>query len=385
MTIKKRLARSNIIMILAPVFVTFIMVLIGVGVSVYALETVYLPKLGLTLEQLNFVRDQYDSVFSAFEVDIWIYVGIVAVTVVVTIVLADQYLTRYIFKHIAAPLDQLVSGVDRIRGGDLESPIAYTEDDEFRPACEAVDLMAARLKESMERSQEEQQRRKEMFAGMSHDLRSPLTSIRAYAEALLDGAAKNPEAERRYLTTIRDKETEIEAMVEQLFAFSKLELSEYPVHTEPLRVRDELESAIGRSAPANVEVSWEGLGNELVVADRALLERIALNVLENSRKYRTGDTAHVNISSRRDGERVIIAFDDDGPGVPEEMLPKLFEAFFRADPARKNPSGGSGLGLAIVRNAAEQMNGSVWAERGKLGGLAVMLALPAGDAKGETV
>jgi signal transduction histidine kinase len=82
---------------------------------------------------------------------------------------------------------------------------------------------------------------------------------------------------------------------------------------------------------------------------------------------------------------VIIAFDDDGPGVPEEMLPKLFEAFFRADPARKNPSGGSGLGLAIVRNAAEQMNGSVWAERGKLGGLAVMLALPAGDAKGETV
>jgi signal transduction histidine kinase len=174
-------------------------------------------------------------------------------------------------------------------------------------------------------------------------------------------------------------------MVEQLFAFSKLELSEYPVHTEPLRVRDELESAIGRSAPANVEVSWEGLGNEPVVADRALLERIALNVLENSRKYRTGDTAHVNISSRRDGERVIIAFDDDGPGVPEEMLPKLFEAFFRADPARKNPSGGSGLGLAIVRNAAEQMNGSVWAERGKLGGLAVMLALPAGDAKGETV
>ena len=76
-----------------------------------------------------------------------------------------------------------------------------------------------------------------------------------------------------------------------------------------------------------------------------------------------------------------LRFEDDGPGVSEELLPKLFEPFFRADPARKNPSGGSGLGLAIVRRSAMQMHGTVRAEKSRLGGLAVVLTLPAAGQK----
>jgi signal transduction histidine kinase len=379
MTVKKRLARSNIIMILAPVLVTLLVVLGGVGLCIYSLETIYLPKLGLTLEQLHFVSEQFEGTIKAFETDIWIFVGILVATVIVTIILADKYLTRYITRYITQPLDLLVQGVDRIRDGDLESPIIYTEPDEFLPACDAVNLMAEKLVESNERFQEEQQRRRELFAGISHDLRSPLTSIRAYTEVLMEGVVKTPEAQMKYLGIIHSKEAEIEAMVEQLFAFSKMELSEYPLRIEVLDAREQIDETLKSAGVEHVAVDDSGLKSQLVLADRTLLDRVVLNILENSRKYRTGDVAHVAVSSRRAGNMVELRFADDGPGVPPEKLQRLFEAFYRADPSRKNPSGGSGLGLAIVRSAAERMKGSVRAENSEGGGLAIIMSLPAAE------
>lgn len=381
MTIKKRLARSNIIMILAPVLVTFLVVLGGVGVGIYTLETIYLPKLGLTLEQLHFVSEQFDSTIASFESGIWVFVGVLVVTIVITIALADVYLTRYISRYITQPLELLVQGVDRIRDGDLEDPIIYTEQDEFLPACAAVNLMAEKLQESNEHVQEEQQRRRELFAGISHDLRSPLTSIRAYTEALMEGVVKTPEAQQKYLGIILAKETEIESMVEQLFSFSKIDMDEFPVRIEVLDARETLEELVQSSVIQNVSVNTSGLRQEYILADKELLSRAAVNIIENSRKYRSGDTAHVNISSSRAGGMVELRFADDGPGVPPEKLGRLFEAFYRADPARKNPSGGSGLGLAIVKTAAERMKGSARAENIDGGGFAVTICLPA--AKGD--
>ena len=299
MTIRKRLARSNVIMILTPVFVTFLVVMGALGILIYVTETVYLPRLGLTLEELHIVSSRFDGTFADLEIALWVLVGILIVTVAITVTLADIYFTRYITRHITQPLDTLVAGVRRIRDGDLESPIIYYEQDEFFPACVAVNLMAERLKQSMERDQEEQQRRRELFAGISHDLKSPLTSIRAYTEALMEGVVKSPQAQQKYLAIIRDKETEIETMVEQLLAFSKMELDDLPLHSEPLNIRDEISRAVRESGVKNLVVYADELAGESVFADKALLDRIVLNILENSRKYRTGSTAHVDISSRR--------------------------------------------------------------------------------------
>lgn len=376
MTVKQRLSRSNIIMILVPVLVTVVLGLGGAGVFLYILDTRYLPKIGLSLEILHRQSERFEGLFSTFEMYLWIYVGVFIFAVILSIILTNLYLTRFVFSHVSEPLDTLVAGVRRIQNGDLESPICYSDPDEFRPACDAVDLMAARLKESMDRSQQEQQSRKELFAGMSHDLRSPLTSIRAYTEALKEGVAATPQARQKYLDTIYAKEIEIEAMVERLFQFSKMDMGEYPVHLEPLDIRKATQSAMAAAGRETLSVSMDDLAPEIALADREQYERIVLNVLDNSRKYRSGDTAHVDISSRREADRVIVTFADDGPGVDEDKLPRLFDVFFRVDPARKNPSGGSGLGLAIVKKAAEQMHGSVSAEKSALGGLAIVLCLP---------
>ena len=256
------------------------------------------------------------------------------------------------------------------------TPIAYREADEFRAACDAVDEMAARLKASLEQQQRERQKKQELIAGMSHDLKSPLTSIRAYTEALLDGVAREEAAKQRYLQTIHAKEAEIEAMVNRLFEFAKMDVSEYPVRSEPLPLRETLEETAGPQCPDGVTLALGEIPEMRVLADRELLGRIVSNLLDNSRKYGGREQVRVTVSAREADGMAEICFADDGPGVTAVQLPKLFDAFYRGDAARTAPGSGSGLGLAVVKKAAEEMGGSVRAENGSSGGLRIRFTLP---------
>lgn len=200
--------------------------------------------------------------------------------------------------------------------------------------------MAARLKTSLEQQQLAQQKKQELIAGMSHDLKSPLTSIRAYTEALLDGVAKDEAAQQRYLQTIHTKETEIEAMVNRLFAFAKMDVSEYPVHTEPLLLRSLMQELTDEWDAEGMEIRTEIPADLRVLADRELLNRITANLLGNSRKYGGREAVHVLISAAASGGMAEITFADDGPGVPPEQLPRLFDVFYRGDAARTAPGQG---------------------------------------------
>ncbi len=375
MTIKKRLARSNLAMFVIPVLAAAAVLVLGFGAALVLLERTYLPQLGLTLRDLHQTGEQIEGFLSGFKILLCIYAGAVVAALVLTIVLTNVYLTRSLFRHISGPLDALTAGVARIRDGDLDAPIAYGENDEFRPACDAVDEMAARLKASLEQQQREQQKKQELIAGMSHDLKSPLTSIRAYTEALLDGVAQDEAAKQRYLKTIHAKEADIEGMVDRLFQFAKMDVSEYPVHLEPLPLGGTLEAALAGRSADGPSVTLGEVSGITVLADRELLGRIAANLLDNSRKY-GGEDVQITISARKTEALAEITFADDGAGVPEEQLPKLFDAFYRGDAARAQPGNGSGLGLAVVKKAVEEMGGSVRAKNGENGGLNVIFTLP---------
>lgn len=198
MTIRKRLARSNLIMILIPVAIAAVLLLLGGGLAVLLLKRVYLPRLGLSMAALHETGEQLEAVFEGAKVIAVIYGGTVILALLAAVAFTNLYLTQHLFRHIWKPLDALVSGVQRIRDGNLDAPIGYVVPDEFRPACDAVDEMAARLKASLEAQSRQQQQKQELIAGMSHDLKSPLTSIRAYTEGLLDGVAKDEAAQKRY-------------------------------------------------------------------------------------------------------------------------------------------------------------------------------------------
>lgn len=207
MTIRKRLARSNIAMLVIPLLTAAVLALLGLGAALLLLRG--------NLMTLHDAAEQIESVLHGFKLTLCVYAAVAALLLAV-VALTNLYLTRSLFRHIAQPLDTLTAGVARIRDGDLDTPIAYGEPDEFKSACDAVDEMTARLKASLEQ-QAARQQKQELIAGMSHDLKSPLTAIRAYTEGLLEGVAQDEATRQRYLQTIYAKEADMETLVNRLF------------------------------------------------------------------------------------------------------------------------------------------------------------------------
>ncbi|MFR8171550.1 MAG: sensor histidine kinase [Marvinbryantia sp.] len=297
-------------------------------------------------------------------------------TIFASILFTNRFLTKFVWKRIEEPLDILVNGVHELRDGNLDYRITYERQDEFLPVCQDFNEMAGRLKEMVQRIQQQERSRKELIAGISHDIRTPLTSIQAYVEGLLDGIAKTPEAERRYLETIKTKAKDLDHIVSQLFLFSKMELGEYPKDLRELRLNEVMEDIV---LPRQEEYRQKGLSITMdleevsLKADPVQFQRITTNILENSLKYKVKEQGNLQISLHRKESGFYLSFADDGPGVPEESLPHLFEVFYRSDPSRQNPHQGSGLGLAIVAAAAEQMGGSIRALPSRMGGLEIQI------------
>lgn len=373
MTIQERLRRSNIIMLVIPILIAGILLILGFGGAIVLLESVYLPRMGLTLHELHNMGEELEPMFQGLKFCVLLYAAIVLVALLATVVFTNLYLTRNLFAHIQKPLDALMQGVKRIEDGDLDSPIAYEEQDEFRMACDAVDAMAVRLKKSLTEQQREQQRKQELIAGMSHDLKSPLTTIRAYTEALLEGVAPDEPTRQRYLQTIYARETDLEALVNRLFELAKLGASEYPMHLKALPLQETLHHILNACDHEGISVDCDAVIDCTVLADRELLQRVLNNLVDNSRKY--GANA-LSFGSVCEEDTVTLWMEDNGPGVPEEQLPCLFEPFYRGDAARTKPGAGSGLGLAVVKKSMQQMGGNVRAENAPGGGLRIVMQLP---------
>lgn len=308
--------------------------------------------------------------------------------VLIVVFLTSRFLTRFVFRKIEQPLDILADGVHHIRDGNLDYQIEYESKDEFAPVCEDFNDMAKRLKESVALIQKQEQNRKELLAGISHDLRSPLTSIKAYSEGLLDGVAKTPESQKSYIQMIKTKAEDIDRMVAKLFLFSKMDLGDYPYYPETLNLEQEITSLVNVTAEEYAGKGLEIKVKELVkgveiYADPVQLRSVFANILENSLKHKDKEQGCVCVRSERHGNEVYISIEDNGPGVSEEALAKLFDVFYRSDPARNSPNKGSGLGLAIAAKAIARMGGSIEATNSTTSGLCMVIKLPI-QSKDET-
>ena len=304
--------------------------------------------------------------------------------VFLSILLTNRFLTKFVFKKIEKPLDILSDGVREIRDGNLNYRIQYTEKDEFKPVCSDINEMAERLKQFVELTQKQEDSRRELVAGISHDIRSPLTSIQAYVEGLLDGVAKTPAKQQLYLETIKAKAENLAHIVSQLFLFSQMELGEYPESPCMLRL-DQAIMDVVTSNKEDYEKKGLAVSMELepaeIYADPLQVRRVITNILENSLKYKEREKGKVWIRLELTEQDCQLTILDDGPGVSEEALPHLFDVFYRSDPSRQNSDKGSGLGLAIVANAVRRMGGTVKAFHGVAQGLGICINLPKGEVK----
>ena len=312
---------------------------------------------------------------------------VILVAAVVSTLAMDRLGRRLVYDRLTDGLSLLADGVGRVADGDLAYRIDYPGQDEFAPICDDFDEMAERLEEAERRGVADERRRRELVAGVSHDLRSPLTSIQGYVEGLLDGVASTPEQRDRYLRTIRRKTQELSRLVEDLFLFSKLDLDDYPcdlattdLATTVHQIIEDLSPSYDEPAIRIVETPAAPAAHGAAPAvgcrvDRALLQRCIANVVSNAAKYAAGGTLSVSVGEK-DGVATV-SLCDDGAGVPAEERARLFDVFYRSDPARQHTGSGSGLGLAIVARAMRRMGGKAEAAESPSGGLAILRHVPA--------
>lgn len=227
-----------------------------------------------------------------------------------------------------------------------------------------------------------------LLDSVSHDLRTPLASIRAAAGTLMDAEVEWPPDQRREIATSIDREAEwLNRLVTNLLDMSRVEAGELRPSLAVFELSDLVEEAVRRSAPSltghPVEIR---ISPDLppVMVDEVFIEQVLANTLDNAAKY-GGPGAPIRVSASSDEQRVRIVVEDGGSGVPPETLPRLFEKFYRVPRKGEGSRRGTGIGLSVVRGLVEAMGGRVEAHASELGGLAVELDLRVATARsGET-
>ncbi len=368
MTIKRRLFISNTLMFVIPIILSWSILLFG---ALFNMDVTgeYTDNFTLILSSKGFSLNEY------------IYLGIFYFVFVTSIIFViNRILTRFVSNKVTAPIELLVSGVHELRDGNLNYRIQYEYNDEFGQVCNDFNEMAQRLFDMVVARQKDEENRKELIAGISHDLRTPLTSIKAYVEGIEKGVATTPLIQKRYIDTIKNKTEDLEHLINQLFLFSKLDIGEFPLHTERIEVGKAL-SDFHRQAESEykekgLSLSLENNSHELFAnIDVVQLRSVLNNILENSVKYKGNENVKSEIVYGEKDGNIFISITDNGPGVPEENIGKLFDVFYRGDTSRKDTSSGSGLGLAIGQKIIERSGGTIYAENAPAGGLAIIITL----------
>lgn len=277
----------------------------------------------------------------------------------------------------------------RVAEGDLSVRIRDSSGDEIGRLAERLDGMTERLAEARARVEETDQQRRQLFADITHELATPLTSIRGYAETLLDpGVPVSAEERVRYVRGVLEEAQRLDHLTSDLFDLARLEAGATLLSKEPLDWAELCRNTVERFEPrfrdAGLRLVWRERPREAwVVADGHRLVQVLENLLVNALRYvPAAGTVEVALGQAPGGAgRFRLDVSDDGPGLPPDQLAHVFERFFRGG-ATKRPHGGdavegSGLGLAIVREIVERHGGSVQAEARAPHGLVIHVDLPA--------
>lgn len=304
--------------------------------------------------------------------------GILGSITLGTIVVTNFCLAHWVSHSILKPLKLLQEGASRIEEGDLDTAFTEIPKNEIGEVCRDFDNMRGRLKEATLSRIKYENYRRELLAGISHDLRTPLTSIKGYTAGLIEGIADTEEKRQRYYRAIRLRAGDMEALADSLSSFTRLETEELRVSPAEWRLSDFvkllLEEYSVEAEKKNIlfinEVQDAGIR---VLLDETEMKRVFQNFFENSVKYRNSDRSVIRLWSRRQGNLVEIGVSDDGPGVPEDELSHIFESFYRGDRSRTEPGNGSGLGLAVAKRIVESHGGSIRAENRD--GLTIIISL----------
>lgn len=297
------------------------------------------------------------------------------------LLLTGFLLYRYVTRQIIHPLDRLRQSAEHIKDGDLTFELKSTSRDEVGQLVQTFDQMRQKLFDSIQLQLHYEENRKQLLSNISHDLRTPITTIKGYAEGIRDGVTNTQEKLDKYVGAIHTRATDMERLVEELLFYSKLDLKKEPFSFGQLELSPFLHRIVDELAiefeTHVVEVKWEEADSAplFVLADQEKLKRVIMNVLDNGLKYMNQNPKQLIIGIELQNEFAIIKIADNGPGIHPDSLPHIFERFYREEPSRSQAAGGSGLGLAIAQQIVEGHGGTIWASSEQGQGTSIFFSL----------
>ncbi len=358
MSFKMKIMKWNLISVVVSLFVTALASLL----AVYLLSVKLFGRF-FTLEDML-----KSPMLGSFAIQL---LFITLVVFMLSLLAANLVMYYKITRDLINPLLHLRDGLKEMSVGNFTHTFTHTSMDEIGDITSYIQEVQNRLQTYINQITTHQQNNLELITSISHDLRTPITTILGYTEGILDNVADTPEKKTNYLLKIKNKTIELDNLIDQLLLSAKLDLNKISYQFEPTDLfcyikdmMDEIKIDFDNNQMALTFTETEG--PFFVALDRMRFKRVVLNIVTNSIRYKREGFGQFSVQFQAVADSVVVSFSDDGQGIDKEKLPFIFNSFYRCDDSRQETSSGSGLGLSIARLIVEGHGGKIWA-RSKAG------------------
>ncbi len=320
-----------------------------------------------------------DTVIFSKDTFVVIVISMVAVLTATSVAITIWYKLS-VFK----PLKRLDETIKQIENGDLDTPLER-ESGELGNLFDDFENMRLTLNDSIDTLIEYDRYGRELVSNISHDLRTPITSIKGYVEGIMDNVADTPEKKERYIKTIYKKAKDMDRLVNELNVFSRIDSDNMTYHMEVLPICgyfDDCADELAVDAESHdFRFSYDNrLDRDVMVEiDPEQMTRVINNIVNNSFKYAGEKDNKIELKIEKKDDEIFILFKDNGKGIRPDDAEKIFERFYRTDESRGSATGGSGIGLSIVKKVVKAHGGAVYAKGEPGKGLEITIVLPEYD------
>jgi len=322
----------------------------------------------------------------------WVGIKAVGISFAVLIVIKEVFLFIFLLrlqKRIIAPIEELRQGVNEIAKGNYDVRVECRIPNDLGLLIASFNDMAGELLQNEKMQAEYEENRKDLIANISHDLKTPITAIQGHIEALLDGPAATPEKREKYLRVIHHNTAYLNRLIDDLFLFSKLDMDKLEFRYESVRIGDYLADLMEEY---QLELEGQGIqfrftslleGETCVYLDGKRFYQAINNIIRNAIGHGPDQGLSLLVKLYRQEDRVAIDIRDNGPGIPQDKLPYIFNRFYRIDSERTKDLESTGLGLAITRELVQAHGGEITVSSREGEGSCFTVLLPEYAGSGE--
>lgn len=292
------------------------------------------------------------------------------IAIIIVLIITATFLTRWISRSIIEPVTDLNVALQKVAEGNFDYMLdreSYQDKGEISLMVQNYEDMRLRLKESQEEKLEHERANRELISNISHDLKTPITSVKGYVEGIMDGVADTPEKMDRYIRTIYNKANDMDRLINELTLYAGIDTNRIPYNFQRINLADyfgDCVEEVGLDLESRgITLNYSNIVDPktVVIADPEQMKRVINNIISNSVKYIDKPEGVIDIRILDEIDSVRVEIEDNGKGIAQKDIPKIFERFYRTDASRNSSKGGSGIGLSIVKKIIEDHGGYIWA------------------------